>query len=498
MKMQFPVKEIACLESAVCQVQNLEQTQELRIPEGMPAVGRILSAWGQILLRGKQWQGDSVHITGGVLGWVLYEPEDGSAPRCLDSWIPFRMQWDLPEGCREGKILAMPLLRYVDARSVSAGKLMLRAGISVLVQCWCPDTKAVCQPEGQEADVELLRGDWPVRLPREAGEKSFELEERLNLPGSAPAVDKLIYYRMEPVVTEVRVLGNKLVFRGEGDLHILYLSQEGQMHSWDFSLPFSQYADLESSLSADAQGEVIPAVTRLELDWDAEGGLNLKAGLTGQYLVDDLEVVQTVEDAYSPFREVTVKQEMLALPAVLDTRRETVYAEQTIPTEADIIADAVFLQDFPRQQRGGDAVTLEQPGTQQVLYYDPQGHLQSLSHHWEGSLSLNADGSAKIWAFPMPVQPQVTAGNGGMILRAEVPVQVRSLAGQGLPMVTELEIGERKQPDPGRPSLILQRAGGERLWQIARSCGSTVAAIQEANGLTGEPEPQRMLLIPVL
>ena len=65
-------------------------------------------------------------------------------------------------------------------------------------------------------------------------------------------------------------------------------------------------------------------------------------------------------------------------------------------------------------------------------------------------------------------------------------------------MVTELEIGERKQPDPGRPSLILQRAGGERLWQIARSCGSTVAAIQEANGLTGEPEPQRMLLIPVL
>ena len=45
---------------------------------------------------------------------------------------------------------------------------------------------------------------------------------------------------------------------------------------------------------------------------------------------------------------------------------------------------------------------------------------------------------------------------------------------------------------------ILCRAGNRRLWDIARECGSTVSAIETANGLTGEPENDRMLLIPVV
>ena len=64
-------------------------------------------------------------------------------------------------------------------------------------------------------------------------------------------------------------------------------------------------------------------------------------------------------------------------------------------------------------------------------------------------------------------------------------------------MVTGVEVGQRKQPDPNRPSLILRRAGESRLWDIAKSAGSTVEAIRSANGLTGEPNPEQMLLIPV-
>ena len=66
-----------------------------------------------------------------------------------------------------------------------------------------------------------------------------------------------------------------------------------------------------------------------------------------------------------------------------------------------------------------------------------------------------------------------------------------------MPMVTQLEAGEKREPDPNRPSLVLRRANG-RLWDLARASGSTMAAIREANGLTGEPEPGKMLLIPVM
>ena len=498
MKLQFQKKELACLRSPLTQVQNLEQTQEVRLPEGMSGISRILGAWGQVILRSKEWQGDSVRLTGGVMTWVLYEPEEGGSLQQLETWIPFRMDWDLPGDFPEGKVRLQPLLRYVDARSVSAGKVMVRVGIGVLAECWCPHIAQVCQPQEDTVDVELLRSTWPVRLPREAGEKTFELEEELTLPPSAPQPERLVYFSMDPAVADRKVLANRLVFRGNGNLHLMYLSEEGQLHSWDFELPFSQYTELETGYSSDAQGDVQMALIRLELEIDGEGKLHLKAGLTGQYLVDDREMLETVEDAYSPQRELEVKREVLELPVLLDRRRENIYGEQTISAGADIPVDVRMLSDFPRQNREGDAVVLEQPAMAQILYYDAEGHVQSSAQRLEGSLRVPADMGTVLSARPMGVQPQVIPGADSMTIRAEMPVQIVSTAGQGIPMVTELELGDRKTSDPGRPSLILRRAEDSRLWDIARHHGSTVAAIREANGFTGEPEAGRMLLIPVL
>ena len=39
--------------------------------------------------------------------------------------------------------------------------------------------------------------------------------------------------------------------------------------------------------------------------------------------------------------------------------------------------------------------------------------------------------------------------------------------------------------------------GEESLWDIAKKCGSTVAAIRSVNKLQEEPKPGQMLLIPV-
>lgn len=498
MKQQFEKRDISCLRCALSQVQNLEQTQEVRLPEGMSGIARILSCWGQVILRSKEWQGDSVRMTGGVMVWVLYEGEDGSGVKIMDSWIPFRMDWDLPDGSREGTVRIRPLLRMADARLISAGKVLVRAGIGILAECWTDHTAQLSRSGEMPADVELLQSSWPVRLPKEAGEKVFELEEDLSIPSSAPAVDKLLYYRMEPQVTDRKVMGNRIVFRGNGNLHVLYACEDGQLHSWDFELPFSQYAELEQGHSADAQADVMMAVTRLELENDDEGKLHLKAGLTGQYLVDDREMLETVEDAYSPYRMLDVQREELSLPALLDSRRENIYGEQTIPVHADVVADTAFLPDFPRQRREGDSVTLEQPGMVQMLYYDEEGRLQSASQRWEGELSLKADEAANISAQPLGGQPQILPGSDSVTIRSEVPVQITSSAGQGLPMVTGLELGERTEPDPQRPSLILRRAGRDRLWDLARDSGSTVSAIRQANGLEADPEPGRMLLIPVV
>ena len=173
------------------------------------------------------------------------------------------------------------------------------------------------------------------------------------------------------------------------------------------------------------------------------------------------------------------------------------YPEQTAAAEAESVADALFLPDFPRASRGDSGVTLEQPGMFQMLYYGDDGSLHSGNTRWEGSLNLPSDASIQLTGIPMSAMPQTSLGSGQITLKAELPVEVTATARQPQTMVTGLVLGEVRKPDPTRPSLILRRAGEDSLWEIAKAANSTVRSIQEANGLQSEPVPGQMLLIPI-
>ena len=496
MELQFETGTIRCRKCILCQVQDQELTQELDLPEGMGETARILGVWGQVLLRGKQWSRDSVQGAGGIQVRVLVCPEEGQL-RTLESWIPFRMDWEIPEDCPEGILTLQGRLRYADARPVSAGKVMVRCGAALQVQAWVPVEAEVPVPKGELAGVELLRSRWPVLLPREAGEKTFDMEEALTLPSSVPQIARILHAALEPAVTEQKVLGNRLVFRGAGTLQLIYLCPEGKLCGWDCELPFSQYLDLEGSHSPEARGQVTVAVTRLETELTQEGRVQLRCGLTGQYLVDDMEVLETVEDAYALHRTLETERRHLELPGVLESRREVLRGEQTLPLDAREIVDVTLWEDFPRLRREGEDLKLQGSIRAQVLWQDEQGKLQMTSHRLEGEGTLAAHPSAEVMLRPGVLLSRQDPEGGGLRIRWELPVDLRFSGGRGMDAVTAVKPGAPRMPDPGRPSLVLRRAEG-RLWDLARDAGSTVEAIRQANALTGEPEPGKMLLIPVM
>lgn len=497
MEVQFGKTMLSCLDMPVREIRCGEQTQEIRVPEGMPDIGRVLASWGQPILRGKEWSRDEISFSGGMMVWVMYAPEDGTQERILETWVPFQMHWDLPEDTPEGSIRLRCLPRFVDGRSVSPRKIMVRCGMSVMTEVFTSKTVDVFSPEEAPNEVELLRNTYPIRLPIESGEKTFLVDEELILPDSVPQAEQLLYYRLDPVITDRKVLSNKLVFRGNGNLHILYRSEGGQLYGWTFDLPFSQYAELETEHGSDAQADLALMVTNLEAELDDEGYIRLKAGVAGQYLITDKQMVGIVEDAYSPNRELQIRTETLTLPAVLESRRENIYGEQTISAQANLAADISFLPDFPRQRRTEDGIEMETPGLFQVLYYGEDGVLRSGTGKWENRQHLNADKESRVLAVPGPTEPQAMAGNGQILAKTDLPMEYITTTLQQFPMVTGLELGAQRTPEPNRPTLLLRRAGEQRLWDIAKDSGSTMDAIRRANGLAEEPMPNQMLLIPV-
>jgi len=493
----FERKTLSCLDTALRQIQNSEQTIEMKLPEGMPDVGQVLMAWGQAVLRSKEWHEDTVQFSGGVMVSVLYAPEDGSVEQCMQGWIPFQMRWDLPENTPEGTLRLRCLTRFVDARSTSPRKILVRAGMAAMAEAFTPKEVTAAVPPELSEKVALLENTYPVRWMKEAGEKVFRLEEELYLPDSAPKIGQLITWRVNPRITDQRVLTDKAVLRGNANLHILYRSEEGQLHSWDFEVPFSQYTDLRGEYGGEARLDIVLMPTSLEVELLENGNLDFRGGMTAQYAISEKQPLTVVEDAYSPSWELEVSREEMIPPVVLENRRENIYGEQGISAAANVTADIQFLQDFPRQRRMENGVELENSGQLQVLYYGEDGRLHGSASRWEGKQTIPADENSQIIAVPMGAEAQAITGSGKILAKLEMPVELTTVANQRVDMVTGVELKQQKQPDPSRPSLILRRAGNDRLWDIAKASNSTMEAIRQANGLTGEPVPGQMLLIPV-
>ena len=497
MQLQFSKSAIRYLGTALQDVRTAEATQELRLPDGMPDIGRVLTTWGQIQLRSKEWQGSNVQITGGVMTWTLYAPEDGTEPRSVENWIPFQMKWELDRPDREGQLRVLPLLRFADSRSLSSRKMMVRAGVSALVQgVYAMEAEIAAAGELPE-DVQVLKSSYPLLLPAECGEKTFLIDEELTLPESAGAVEKLLGITVTPAVTEKKVLTNRLVFKGQLNVHIVYRDADCRVHSRNLSTAFSQLTELDANHSTDAWADIRMAVTSLEADLN-QVKLRLKCGMTGQYLLHDLHVLELIQDAYSPVRQVQTESTMLELPVLLDERTDTLTAEQTVPGQHGQAADGVFYPDFPRVRQDGQNVQLQLPGMFQTLVYDENDTLHGSNNRWEGKLTLPAHEDSRIQSTVTAGDVQTMNSAEGLVLSAPLSVDMRVGKAQEFPMVTGLELGELREPDPARPSLILRNSNGESLWELAKSNGSTVAAISAANGLQGEPEQEQMLLIPVV
>ena len=499
MELQFQKKDLRCLHRLARQIQNQEQTQELRLPDGMPDIGRVIAGKGQPIIRNKQWGNGNVSVSGGVMVWVLYQPEASEQPQCIETWLPFQMKWEIPATSREGSICVQPFLSGVDVRATSSRKLMLRTNVSLLLDATVEDTVELYAPtDDLPADVQLLQKTYPMLLPMEAGERSFFLEEQLALPGNIPPLEKLAGYSVSPAIQEEKVMGDKVIFRGTAQLQLLYMAQDGQLCGWSFEIPFSQYAELSSDYSPEATCRVTPVLSSLELSKTEDGSISWKIGISGQYQICDQTIVTVVEDAYSTKRKLVPQTIPLTLPSVLEEQTRYLQPEVELDMEAMACTNVAVFAENPRSYREDDGSVVQCLLRFQAVGTDALGQAMAAAGSWEQEVTIPvAQGCEVLSTMAMPMSLQWLPKGSGTVVRCECPLQITTVSHSGIPMVTGVTLEEAKLPDANRPSLILRRAGEDTLWSIAKKTGSTVEAIKKANALQQDPLPEQFLLIPL-
>ena len=483
--MEWNKKPCPYLKTVARQVQNQEQTQEVRLPEEMPDIGRVLCAWGQCMIRSKDWRGDGMNVSGGVSASVMYLPEDGSFPRTVEVWLPFQVKWNFPQSQKELSMRVQCLLHSLDARILSARKMMVRASISMLGEALEQMEAEIYSPGQMPEGVEILTVTYPAVLPKETGEKIFSFEDEVRVPN----VKKWISWNMDPQITEQSVVGNRVVIRGNGQLHYVYMDEEGNIHSGRQAIPFAQFVELEGEYDKEATADLMLAVSSLEPEISAES-VRVQCTMMAQYLVWDRMLLEVAEDAYSPVRSVEITSESLVLPMELDSWGESVDIQPQFRDGK--VLDVTFLPEYPSQFREEDNIGMVLSGAFQILYEDVDGSLQATVENWSEERSFPTSGDSQLSAAIQSVNVQEPAA------RVDMKLRLQSVANQQIPMITGLTVGEYQMPDENRPALILRRMNEDSLWELAKNNGSTMDAIRRANGLTQEPQQGQMVLIPII
>ena len=252
----------------------------------------------------------------------------------------------------------------------------------------------------------------------------------------------------------------------------------------------SQFAQLGREYGENAQLWVDPAVTDMEFTTLENGRLSLKAGILGQYVVYDAPTISVVADAYCPNCAVELNRRQVMIPNVKAFHTEQRSFEQALPEAAVEIVDATSYMAQPRLGKGDGSVE----GVTAALYYDADSCLRTAQLPLNQTFPLPA-GNWLGWLPEMPQTVSASAANG-IGVNTKAVIRLVDMDPEGVPMITGITL-DAPEKTSDRPGLIIRRAGDMTLWELAKACGSTVLAIEEANALTGEPEKDQMLLIPV-
>lgn len=483
MEMQWDKKPCPYMKTDLRQVQSQEHTLELRLTEEMPDIGRVICALGQPVIRNKEWRNDGMSVSGGISTTVLYLPEDGSGIKTVEGWIPFQNKYVFTQASRTGTIRVQPMLRNIEARAISARKMMLRGDISILAEALEPASVQIAHHGELPEDVEVLTNVYPAITPVEAGEKPFVVDELV----SASDACKWVSFMLQPNGLESNVIGNRLAIRGSAALHYVYLDEQGRLHDGVQEVSVSQLADLDREYDKSATADMLICVSSLEHSV-AVDGVHVQVGLTVQYQIWDHILLEITEDAYSPTCKLSVTDELLELPVELDSMCHSMHAEWDF-SEGNVLK-TTFYPEHPVVFRDGNMAQVVCSGVFHHLYLDSDGKLQSATEKWSDEIGISASDGCQIQVTLDDVEETSTG--------VKMDVKIHTCAMQQMHMVTGITVGEKHLPDPGKASIVLRRMDEGSLWEFAKAAGSSVKAIRSVNHLTQDPLPGQMLLIPVL
>lgn len=489
------------LDTTVCR----EETLEAIVPDACPDILRICDVEGTVCLAGKEAQEGRVELSGTVRAVLLYLPDGADGLRRMEVSLPFTCTADAPGIHPACLVTAVPRVQSADAKLLNPRKVLVRVSLAADIQVFCPSSMSVSSsvPDRAHFGIEQLSQQYDAYVTVCVQEKAFTFSDDLTLSSGKPEAEELLKSRAYVRCNEAKVIGNKLIFKGETQLQLLCRGADGGLFTAEFELPFSQIMEV-SGAGEDAGCEVQVIVTDLDCTMDGGDGrlFSVSLDLLAQAVIREARAVQMLTDAYSTMYPMTADYRDYTLARLIDQGEKEITVRELLETGALLkdAADAYASVGPITQNRDGERVTVTAQVSVTALYQTDEGDMGSVTRPLQVACTLELPEYAVCSCHCCCTAPIfAAAAAGGMEVRFPVSFRYMALASRTVPAISGITMEEGEPLDHSqRPSIVLRMVGpGERLWDIAKAYGTTAGDIIQANALEEDaPVGGRLLLIP--
>ena len=245
-------------------------------------------------------------------------------------------------------------------------------------------------------------------------------------------------------------------------------------------------------------------LTDLDCTMDEGDGrmFSVSLGLLAQAAVREERTLRMLTDAYSTLYPLTAERKTYTLHQLMDHGEKEVTVRELMETGGLLtdVSDAYACVGPVTQSREGNRLTLTAQLNVTALYQGEDGNMGMLTRPLQAVCSLELPEQSLCSCHCFCTAPVfAAAAAGGLEVRFPVCFQYTALSGRSVAGISGITIDESAPLyHANRPSIVLRMVGeGERLWDIAKSYGTTAGDIIQANALEDDvPADGRLLLIP--
>ncbi len=483
---------------------------DLMLPDYCPDILRVLRCDIQAAVMSKQMIGEKVAIDGIATLKLIYL-DDGRCLRSHEHKLPFTTAIDIKTAADNAMVETSVSTDYVNCRPVSPRRLDVKGSLSVCAKVTALKSEQIVS-EAAGMNVELKRKMLQTSRMIANVNRSFSVKEEMEVPGNKAPIASIIRANGVCVITDYKVIANKVILKGELTEHILYACDEkgGGVDTLEYTMPVSQIIDVDG-VDENSKCAITLGVNGITADPKAnnEGEAKmvaLNADISYNVKAFANNEVPAVVDMYSTKYESAYQ----AKPIAVENLNGIMNSEYTVKNVFDMPDENIgrVLDVWSEVNvKGADIVNdemtlvgtiktgmLVEHNNGENGYYERTSDLEYRSkvESPTPNMTANANVQVKDTQFNMPSRDKIE-------VRSTLDINAAVMSAGRESVLTEISVNDKapKKQEEAAALTIYFAEKGESVWDIAKRYNTSAQQIVSHNELADESLKERcMLLIP--